>query len=118
MRNGDAEYDRRALDKVSSTQFQIEQPKPVEEPEENCSPIAVADAQAAAALVEKETKIEAAKFEMRLDHTRDKHIRADVEGCPLCEGKVLPRNSDYVNPNVNMQTIEDEDDELDKGFPF
>ena len=84
VRNGDAQYDRTALDKVSSTQFQIEQPEPIEEPKEDCSPIAIADAQAAAALVAKEARIEAVQFEMRLDHTRDKHYNSTIEGCPLC----------------------------------
>jgi hypothetical protein len=115
VRNGDAQYDRGALDKITSTQFQIEQPK-VDEPTTDCSPIAVADAQAAAALVEKEAKIEAVKFEMRLDHTRDRHITADVEGCPLCEGKVLPRSSSL--PVSLDLTQEDEDDLRDKDFPF
>ena len=85
----DASYYRDRLDKVVSTRFQIPQPV-VEEVKEDCSPIAVADAQAAAALTEKEARIEAVKFEMRLDHTRDRHVSADVEGCPLCDAKVIP----------------------------
>jgi hypothetical protein len=110
VRNGDAQYERSQLDKINGTQFQIEQPKPDEPPTTDCSPIAVADAQAAAALVASEARIEAIKFELRLDHTRNKHITADVEGCPLCESKVLPRSVDLT---------EDEDDYLDSsGLPF
>lgn len=108
VRNGDAQYNRSQLEKVTSTQFQIEQPKPAEEPTTDCSPIAVADAQAAASLVEKEARIEAIKFEMRLDHTRDRHITADVEGCPLCEGTVLSRTR--WDPTVNE--IKDDPDRL------
>jgi len=102
----DASYYRDRLDKVVSTRFQIPQPV-VEEVKEDCSPIAVADAQAAAALTEKEARIEAVKFEMRLDHTRDRHVSADVEGCPLCDAKVIPHVLDGWDTDLADEAAED-----------
>lgn len=118
INKSDASYYRERLDDVPVTRFQIEQPK-AEEPEpENCSPIAIADAQAAAALTAKEARIEAVKFELRLDHTRDRHASADVEGCPLCDAKVIPSARAVVPDDYDM-TIEAEEDQADKiDLPF
>jgi hypothetical protein len=114
----DATYDRSKLDKIATTRFQIEQPEPEKVEEENCSPIAIADAQAAAALTAKEARIEAVKFELRLDHTRDRHVSADVEGCPLCGAKVIP-SAPVVVPDDYDMAIEAEDDQADKiDLPF
>jgi hypothetical protein len=114
----DATYDRSKLDKISHTRFQIEQPEPEKVEEENCSPIAIADAQAAAALVAKEARIETLKFELRVDHTRDRHATGDVEGCPLCDAKVIPSARAVVPDNYDM-TLEAEDDQADKiDLPF
>jgi hypothetical protein len=89
INRSDASYYRTQLDDVVSTRFQIPQPETEKVEEENCSPIAIADAQAAAALAARDARIEAVKFELRLDHTRYKHVSADVEGCPLCDAKVI-----------------------------
>ena len=114
IQHADASYNRANLDKITPTRFQIPQPEP--EPEENCSPIAIADAQAASALTVKEARIEAVKFELRLDHARDKHISADVEGCPVCDAKFNSAYSSfkqdvdtYVPPLPPVATPEDFD---------
>ena len=128
--HNDASYDRPALDKITSTRFQIPQPEPEKVEEENCSPIAVADAQAASALAVKEARIEAVKFEMALDHSRDRHASGDVNGCPKCDAKVYPSAypEGYVYPSQpstwddivdRSKDIEAEDDQADKiDLPF
>jgi hypothetical protein len=110
----DVSYERKEIEKISSTRFQIPQPEPEVIEEENCSPIAIADAQAAAALVAKEARIEAVKFELRLDHTRDKHWSADVEGCPLCDAKIIPqRAANKIPPATNYIDLPEDDPEND-----
>jgi hypothetical protein len=101
----DAAYNLKELDKISITQFQIPQPEPEKEPIADCSPIAVADAQAAAALVAKEARIEAVQFEMRLDHTRDKHAYEHVEGCPLCVESVFAIRHDPNSDNTDLDDL-------------
>jgi hypothetical protein len=75
VQGSDGQYSRSAIDEVPSETFQPHAPEPPKEPEQDCSPIAVADKRIAAAMTE-----------MELDHGRGLHTTW-LDACPACRAQ-------------------------------
>ncbi len=100
--NQDASYQRSTLDAIDATDFHGTNPNEVNEEavarevEARCAQLDIERAKAANV-----------QQEFILDHSRDKHITADVPGCPSCEAKVIP-----------SAPIERSSDDLEEELPF
>lgn len=105
--NLDAHYQRMTLDTITPTDFTGTNPDVANEAEvarrveERCSQLDIERAKAANI-----------QQEFILDHSRDKHVRGDVPGCPSCEAKVIAS----VLPESPSTPSDDDVDE--DGMPF
>ena len=98
----DGNYVRTQLDELPTSDFTGVDPNPPEdvaaqaEYEARCTELDIERARAANI-----------QQEFILDHSRDKHITADVTGCPTCEAKVITSRVDF-DGNV----VDDVEEEL------
>ena len=99
--SSDVSYSRSELDEIETSDFTADAP-----PDSDAAAQAQADYEARCTELDIE-RARAANIQQEfiLDHSRDKHITADVPGCPSCEAKVIP--------SVMPERPSDEDGESD-----
>lgn len=80
-------WQRTYLDDITDQSFSMPKPpEPEDEATGDCTPLDIERAKAAN-LEEERANI---ALQMELDHSRDKHVTADVPGCPACDRKYIP----------------------------
>jgi len=108
--NQDAKYVERQLANIVTSDFSGKDPNPPEdeaaklEYEARCTELDIERARAANI-----------QQEFILDHSRDKHITADVTGCPTCEAKVIPSAPFESSP---LDRLRDAVDDMEEELPF
>jgi len=89
LQGSDATYSR-AKD-IPLSRIKIEDPTPKTVP--NCEPLDIIRAQAVNLAEERELL----RLSLIRDHSLDKHISADVEGCETCADKIPPYHTPFTN---------------------
>lgn len=102
---------RTRVDGVLTSPFSLPKPEEVKGPMDgDCTPLDIERARAANLLEERQN----IQLQLERDHALDKHITADVKGCPACERAIRPGYGDgSLRPQDDEPTSDPELDALD-----
>ena len=102
LKGGDTTYDNGVFDRAKSLSgaHKLPEPESAKDAEGDCTPLDIERAKAANLQEAKQL----VQLEMERDHSLDRHVGADVPGCPACERKVIPS---VMPPTIaNVQHVE------------